>query len=130
MAKLNDFLAFIIKLLHIAFIVWFVVAPFTNSAPMLVLHAITAPFLWLHWALSADGCFLTLVEKKLRGVDNDTSFFHNLVSPIYLLNGIRDCDIRRGVMLTSVLLWIVSVNKLYNNPHYWKLAFFPHTAHA
>lgn len=114
----RPFLAAIIRLLHLAFVVWFVVAPFTNVPEMLVLHAIVAPFLWLHWILNQDGCFLTLVEKKLRGVEDDKSFFHNLLSPIYLLSDLKDSDIRFGVMMASVLLWLVTVHKLSTHPEY------------
>lgn len=123
---LNKFLASVIAVLHLAFIVWVVVAPFTNSPAMLVLHAITMPFLWVHWALNADGCFLTLVEKKLRGVSDDKSFFYNLVSPIYLLKGVTDGDVRQAVMYASVLLWCISVNKLATHPEYVRRALVPH----
>jgi hypothetical protein len=122
---LNGFLATIVWLLHVAFIAWFVLAPFTNIPSMLVLHAIAFPFLLLHWVTNADACFLTLVEKKLRGVDDGKSFFYNLVSPIYLLNGISDADLRQGVMLGSGVLWLVTVNKLLRDPSIWRRALFP-----
>lgn len=123
--RLNTFLANVIAVLHVLFIVWFTIAPFTNSPPMLVLHFITYPFLLLHWATNVDSCCLTLVEQKLRGVESDRSFFHNLVSPIYLLSAVPDKDLRQGVTLAAGLLWLVTVNKMLTRPQYWREAFNP-----
>lgn len=109
----NKFLANVCWLLHALFLLWVVVVPFTNNEPMLVLHLIIMPFLWFHWLLNDDTCALTLMERHLRGVDHEDSFFHSLVSPVYK---IRDKDARVVSWVVSVLLWLVTVSKVLRRP--------------
>lgn len=110
-------LASLIWLLHMLFILWVVVTPFTDNEPMLVLHALVIPFLWLHWWLMDDTCFLTLVEQRLRGLPADQvpekSFFFKLVSPVYK---IKDSEVRKGAWIASVVLWAVTVRKVLRRP--------------
>lgn len=109
----NEMLANLCWLLHLVFVVWVLVVPFTNNEPMLVLHLIVIPFLWLHWWMSDDTCALTLMERHLRGVPAEESFFHNLVSPVYK---IRDGDVRVVSWMLSVLLWMVTLSKVLKRP--------------
>ena len=106
-------LANVCWLLHLLFVLWVVVVPFTNNEPMLVLHLIVMPFLWFHWCLNDDTCALTLMERHLRGVSCEESFFHNLVSPIYK---IRDEHVRTASRWISILLWCVTVSKVLKRP--------------
>lgn len=110
---MNTFLANVCWVLHILFVLWVVVTPFTNNEPMLVLHLITMPFLWFHWLLSDDTCALTLMERHLRGVDAKESFFHNLVSPVYK---IRDDQLRAASWAISIGLWLVTLAKVMRRP--------------
>lgn len=109
----STFLANVCWVLHMLFVAWVVIVPFTNNEPMLVLHLIVMPFLWFHWALSDDTCALTLMERHLRGVPAEESFFHNLVSPVYK---IRDADIRTISWFLSVALWLVTLYKVLRRP--------------
>lgn len=126
-SMLNQVAVALIQALHVLLILFMVIAPFTNSPPLLVLHFIASIFLWIHWASGIDACFLTLVERKLRGVEDDKSFFYNLVSPVYKLS-IDDKTMRQLVMVSSVGLWLVTANKLWHHPEYWRLALLPQPA--
>lgn len=106
-------LANVCWVLHMLFVVWVIVVPFTHNEPMLVLHLIVMPFLWFHWLLADDTCALTLMERHLRGVSSDESFFHNLVSPVYK---IRDQDMRTISWVASVVLWLLTLRKVLKRP--------------
>lgn len=111
---MGNFAANVIWLLHMLFIVWFIVTPFTTNPNMLTLHLFTGPFLWLHWIVNNDACSLTLLEMKLRGTtDCSESFFHQLVSPIYK---IRDEEIKPYVWMATIILWLVTLSKVIKNP--------------
>jgi hypothetical protein len=107
------FLANVCWLLHILFVMWIVIVPFTQNEPMLVLHLMIMPFLWFHWILNDDTCALTLMERHLRGVSSEDSFFHNLVSPMYK---IQDNDIRKGAWVISIILWMITLSKVMQRP--------------
>lgn len=76
-------LANIVRLLHILFILFMLVIPFTNNNFLLNLYIIIVPFLFFHWATNDDTCFLTIVECNLRGVSKSNAFMQSLISPIY-----------------------------------------------
>jgi len=97
----------IIKILHAAFVILNVVAPFSDSQDLLRYHVVVMPFLYLHWITNDDTCALTLLETHLRGCPNRESFFHNLVSPVYKF---RATTI---VWLFSLALWIVSMVRYF-----------------
>ena len=107
--------------IHLLFVAWSVVVPFTNNEPMLVLHLFVMPFLWFHWLLNDDTCALTLMERHLRGVSSDDSFFHALVSPVYK---IQDKDVRSVSWLLSVVLWLITLSKVMQRPAMIKEVFF------
>jgi hypothetical protein len=100
---------FVVRLVHVAFVAWMVWAPFSNNDAMLVLHAMVCPFLFLHWATSSDGCALTIIEAKLRGVPLRESFVHGIVAPIYV---IPDHAVRRTVFVATLGLWAVTLSKV------------------
>lgn len=105
----------IIWLIHIAFILWYIITPFTNNVPMLTLHFFTAPMLWVHWITLRDECSLTLLEMKLRGIEDcKESFFWNVVSPIYKPR--TDETMRQFIWIASILLWLVTLSKVLKRP--------------
>jgi hypothetical protein len=117
-SQLSTFAANIIWLLHLLFVLWVLITPFTNSEPMLILHLIMMPFLWMHWWINDDTCSLTMIEMKLRGLEYGTedaqkSFFYNLVSPVYR---IQDGDVRSVAWLLSLLLWLITLTKVVKKP--------------
>lgn len=107
----------LIWMLHIAVVIFYVVAPFTSCKPLLLLHAMTGVLLFTHWYLNSDDCFLTLLECKLRGIaytERQESFFWNLVNPIYKFES--DAEVRRAVWVVSIALWLVTMAKIWNDP--------------
>lgn len=109
----SPLLANVCWVLHLLFLLWVVVTPFTNNEPMLVLHLMVMPFLWFHWWLNDDTCALTLMEQHLRGVQQEDSFFHSLVSPVYK---IRDSDMRTVSWIASIVLWLITLSKVMRRP--------------
>lgn len=102
--------AALVSLLHWAFILFMLWAPFSSSRTALVLHLLVTPFLWVHWLLNDDTCALTLLEKKMRGLSDDgSSFFYALVSPVYK---VRDGDMRVACWVASVALWLVTLSRV------------------
>lgn len=108
----NALLANLIWVLHVLFVCFVVLTPFTDQEELLTLHAFIIPFMCFHWVLADDTCFLTLVEQQLRGVSSDKSFFHTLISPIYKPVEFNDPLVRQGVWVTTLILWALSVRKL------------------
>jgi hypothetical protein len=107
---MSEFAATCIRVLHILFIAWVVYAPFSNNDEFLVLHAVVCPFLMLHWMTSSAGCVLTVLEKRLRGLDtDDESFMHKLVAPIYVID---DTTLRNVVFGATMGLWIITLMRL------------------
>ena len=56
----------IITVLHMLFVLFVIVVPFTSSNYLLFLHALFIPFLLFHWVLNDNTCALTIIERKLR----------------------------------------------------------------
>ena len=105
-----EMIAGIVRAIHVAFIAWMIYAPFSGIDEFLVMHAITVPFLIAHWLTSADGCFLTLLEKRVRGLDSDDkSFIYKIVRPLYVID---DASLRTLVILATLALWSVTLSKL------------------
>lgn len=105
----------IIYIIHMAFIAWYMITPFTNNVPMLVLHFFTGPFLMFHWIVNRDECSLTLLEMKLRGIEKcNESFFWNVVSPIYKPR--TDETGRQIIWVAAIVFWLVTVSKVLRHP--------------
>lgn len=99
-----------IRILHLGFIAWMVYAPFSGNDRFLVLHAMVCPLLILHWLTSSTGCALTLLEKHVRGLDDDNeSFIHKIVAPIYVID---DSDLKKVVFGVTIGLWLVTLRNL------------------
>jgi len=100
----------VIRLIHLGFIAWMVYAPFSGVDEFLVMHAVVVPFLVLHWLTSTDGCFLTLLEKRVRRLNEDReSFIYNIVSPLYVID---DASLRWVVLGATLGLWAVTLRQL------------------
>lgn len=99
----------IVTALHWLFVAFVVATPFTPHRGLLVAHVVLVPFLWLHWLLNDDACALTELEKHLRGVSDDRSFFHALVSPVYKIG---DGGVRAACWLATAALWGVTARKV------------------
>lgn len=99
----------IIRALHVAFVAFVALAPFSRNARALALHYVMVPLLWAHWATNDDSCALTLLETKVRGVETDRSFFHALVGPVYRVS---DASLRTACWVASAALWAITASKV------------------
>jgi|APGre2960657444_1045066.scaffolds.fasta_scaffold05712_2 hypothetical protein len=109
-AEKNDIAALLVRAIHLGFIAWMIYAPFSGIDEFLVLHVIIVPFLMLHWLTSSSGCFLTLLEKNMRGLGTDNeSFIHSIVAPIYVID---DASLKYVVMAATLGLWAVSLRRV------------------
>jgi hypothetical protein len=108
----NHSLANVVFVLHVLFVCFVVVTPFTEREELLTLHAFIIPFVCFHWFLANDACFLTLIEQRLRGVPSNKSFFHALMSPIYKPAEFNDPQLKQAVWVCTLVLWALSVRKL------------------
>lgn len=84
----NTFIANLIYFLHILFIGFLIIIPFTKYTGLLFLHLIFVPFIFFHWITNNNTCVLTTLEKKIRKFDNEEdekkeSFTYNLINPIF-----------------------------------------------
>ena len=98
--------------LHVVLVLFVALTPFlaSSTSDLLVLHAIVCPFLILHWLTSTDGCVLTLLETRLRGLETvSESFMHRLVAPVYVID---DAALRYLVSGTTMGLWILTLRRL------------------
>lgn len=129
---INGFLANVIWVLHILFILFFCLVPFFDiqKTPELhILHLFTGPLLFIHWIANSDECALTRLELMLRGgsIQKNESFFFNLVEPIYKPTG--DAEVRKVIWALSIGLWLITVSKFIKNPCVFK-DFFSRAMHG
>jgi len=77
-------IANIIFILHLFLVIFILTAPLMDNEGILMMHAITIPFILLHWAANDNTCCLTVTESYFRkGVSKNDLFFHRLVGPVY-----------------------------------------------
>lgn len=67
---------------HVLFLIVALVVPFTNSNYFLMMYIITIPFIMIHWICQDNTCMITLVEKQIRGSQNEC-ITCKLIEPIY-----------------------------------------------
>jgi len=79
------FLANLVWVLHLLLVCFLVIVPFVSTDKyILSIHVVLSVGILFHWMLSDDTCALTILECKLRGVENTQSFVHSVVSPVYM----------------------------------------------
>jgi len=107
----------IIVLCHILIIIFIILAPFSDSNYILLLHSIIIPLIVMHWILNNDICSLTLMEKKIReklyGKNNISKCFTcKIIEPVY---NFKDNYKKYDKLLYFIVsgLWLISVYKLY-----------------
>jgi hypothetical protein len=103
-------LLILVNLIHIVITLFILLSPFTDSAPLLLVHISSVISILLHWGYNNDTCFLTLVECKMRGIEQTQSFINSIVSPVYKFN---EVDTSNMCYIFITLLGLVSVYKLY-----------------
>ena len=97
-----------VKIIHALFVVFVLLAPFSNVELLLTYHFIIIPLLWIHWYTNNDICALTLIESKLRGIENTSdTYIGSIINPIYRL---QNKDI---YVITAILFLVTSYNLNY-----------------
>lgn len=117
---MHEILLKLIILIHILFILFIILAPFTNSTYLLFLHAIICPFIMIHWLLNDNTCALTLLERYVRQqinngvpVKDEECFTCRIIDPVYkFTNNFADHSTVAYFVVT--VLWLISLFKLYS----------------
>lgn len=104
-------LADLVKLIHIVFVLFVVLVPFTNNEFWLTIHFIIVPFVMLHWLTNQSVCAFTELEKMLRGTTEDSeTFIGQIVGPIYKFQSPGQENM--FVWFVTIVLWLVTLFKL------------------
>ena len=118
----------IITIIHLLFVLFVVITPFTNSNYFLLLHSIVVPFIILHWVCNDNTCCLTLVEKQLRKsvygkVSDSDCITCKLIEPVYDFKN-DYASFSKFIYISAITLWLISTGKLmykYKNGEIQKL---------
>jgi len=101
----------LVRLIHILFVLFVVLVPFTNNEFWLTIHFIIVPFVMLHWLTNQSVCAFTELEKMLRGTTEDSeTFIGQIVGPIYTFQSQGQENM--FVWFITIVLWLVTVYKL------------------
>jgi hypothetical protein len=104
-------LANLIRILHIAIIMFILFVPICNLIPLLLLHITFCLSIYVHWACNNNVCALSLVESKLRGIPLEKSFVSNVVSPFY---DVPD----NWIKIALFVLFFISLIKFIRHPKF------------
>lgn len=119
-------LFYAISLVHILFMLFVIIVPFTNQTYYLLLHSIIVPFVIFHWMTNNNVCFLTLVEKKLRkdvfGSEGDC-LTCKLIEPVYDFKKNFE-KFSKIIYFLTIVLWSISFGKLLLKYHDGKIVTF------
>lgn len=124
---MNEFMLYLIIILHFVFVLFVVLTPFVGNNYFLILHAIIVPFMMAHWCTNDNNCALTMMEKKLRfnlyGEEPDPNdcFTYNLIAPVYDFKK-NNNDLSSVIYLVTTALWGYTLVRLYTNYKEGKLS--------
>jgi hypothetical protein len=106
---IDNFIFFI----HVLIVITGIVVPFIGTPQILSLYSIIVPFLFYHWAVNDDTCFLTQVEVLVTSTPKERTFMGRLIGPIYNLS-----DDMIGKLMKTLLfgLWFFVQFKLGRIP--------------
>ena len=117
-------LKFIIQIIHIIVRIFLVATPFLGDEYLLSIHALTIPFVMLHWVTNQTVCALTELEKFVSGNKEDDTFFGQIFVPIYknesfvgkILEPIYTVknkeEEKRLVWIGMTMIWLITLCRL------------------
>ncbi len=115
---LNNIALFLINIIHLLVIIFILLAPFSNSTFILLVHVIIVPFIMLHWLLNNDTCAVTEMEKFVRSqmeggrpVANGECFSYKIIGPVYNFIS-ENADYSKYTWLLTLGLWGISLYKV------------------
>ena len=76
-------LATCVQVAHWGIVAASVSAPFCGDRYIALADAVWLAGVMIHWLCTDNTCALSVLEKALRGVDDQQSFFYNLMSTIF-----------------------------------------------
>lgn len=131
---MNQLTLTLIQVLHIFYISFVVITPFTENTQLLILHSFVIPFMMLHWGLNDNTCALTILEKSARkqlygSVDEKDCFTCRLINPVYDFHKNYE-QFNKFIYSLTIGLWLITVYKLYQKKQSgeiqsWKDLFVP-----
>jgi hypothetical protein len=92
----------IIFLIHLVFLFWILLVPFTNDRRQLEFYSMVIPFIFYHWSVNDDTCALTQAEMYVTGREKDETFMGRVVGPIYKM---EENDVNRLTKTLFFALW-------------------------
>jgi hypothetical protein len=108
----NHILANCISLFHLLVIVFVLLAPFSETPYIQILHVTLCITLFVHWAFNNDTCALSIIESKLRGLDYNDSYSYKFIAPLY---NISETDWSKIVWIITGVAMTISLYKLYHS---------------
>ena len=126
---MNEFILNVIVVFHFIFLLFVVLTPFLGNNYFLMLHFIIVPFMMAHWYANDNTCALTLIEKQIRKElygtkpDPNECFTYNIIAPVYDFKK-NNSDHTELIYIITILLWLVTVYRLYSNYRNGKLNSF------
>ena len=117
-------LKLIIQLIHILVRIFLIVTPFLGDEYLLSMHAVTIPFVMLHWYTNQTVCALTEMEKLVSGNKEEDTFFGQIFVPIYKnesfvgtilkpIYTVRDKDEEKRLVWVGLsMLWFITLYRL------------------
>ena len=109
---LNSHIACIVKVIHIIIMLLVLIIPFTNFRKLLDMYILFIPFLFYHWIMNDDTCFLTYVERYLRGVEKEESWINEIVSPVYKIDNDTAGTMTKTITLLLYYYVLIKTNKV------------------
>lgn len=92
----------IIFFIHLVFLIFILVVPFTNDRRSLEFYSILIPFIFYHWSVNDDTCALTQAEMAITGQKKEETFMGRVVGPIYKM---PENEINHLTKTVFFLLW-------------------------
>jgi hypothetical protein len=92
----------IIFFIHLLFLVWILIIPFTNNRRQLEFYSMVIPFIFYHWSVNDDTCALTQAEMYMTGQAKEETFMGRVVGPIYKM---PDTEVNKLTKTVFFMLW-------------------------
>ena len=105
---------YLVRTLHLLFVIFMVLVPFSYRRDYLIMHTILVPFLFFHWITNNDVCVLTELEKYFSNKqNNEDTFIGSIISPIYKIETSKlNCNLKKVTKVFTLLLWAISTEKI------------------
>ena len=92
----------IIFYIHVLILLGGIFIPFVGAKEMLELYSLIIPFVFYHWLMNDDTCFLTQVEVWVTNEEKDKTFMGRIMGPVY---NVGDDDAGKILKTVFFFLW-------------------------